>query len=94
MRYNSGFPSRPNRLFDAWGFVDGSGILVKSMNALRCVEESDVERIIENSLNLRHLCISGVIRLVLPSRLFELPFIEMDSGNNALSKVISTSAEW
>jgi serine/threonine protein kinase len=81
-------------LFDVWEFVDGSGIHVKSMTVSRCVEKCDIERIIENLLNLRHPCISNVIGVVLPSQLLGLEIIGMDSDNSSLSKVISTSPGW
>jgi serine/threonine protein kinase len=45
-------------------------------------------------MNLRHPCISGVIGVALPTELNVLKIIGIDYGDNALSRIVSTSPLW
>jgi hypothetical protein len=45
--------------YQEWG--DGRGIVVKSTNLLVCVENCHRQKMIENLMNLRHPCISGLV---------------------------------
>jgi hypothetical protein len=68
--------------------------IVKSMSVTVCDVIAQLERIIENLMNLRHPCISCTIGEVLRSPLQELHIIRQCSVGGSLSEVISTSPEW
>jgi hypothetical protein len=59
---------------------DGRLIEVKSINLRRCVDRGDIERIIENVMNLRHPCIIAVIGVLLRSRLQSLEIVGLHLG--------------
>jgi hypothetical protein len=73
---------------------NGLSIGMKSINLSRCVDNCDVERTIENLMNLRHPCIASAIGIVLPSLLREVKIVGMYCGGCSLSEVISRSPEW
>jgi serine/threonine protein kinase len=73
---------------------DGLRIIVKSINLSRSVENSQVERMIENLMNLRHPCIRGTIGVVIESPLRRSAFVGMYCGGSSLSAIISASPEW
>jgi hypothetical protein len=69
-------------------------IIVKSIKLSRCVKDDYVEKIINNSLNLRHPCIGSVIGVVLPTGLRVLKLVEVSESGYSLFEVVSSSPEW
>jgi serine/threonine protein kinase len=76
------------------GCDNGIAIIVKSIKISVKVEIAQVERRIENLMNLRHRCISGTIGVILQSPLQNLEIVRMYSVGGSLSEVISASPEW
>jgi hypothetical protein len=73
---------------------DGQCIILKSTCQSGRVENYCFKETIENFMNLRHPCISGVIGVALPTGLNILKIIEIDFGDNSLSTIVSTSPGW
>jgi hypothetical protein len=71
----------------------GFEIHVESMNVSVYDYIADLEKRIENVMNLRHPCISYTIGVVLPPRLIELQIVRQYSCGS-LSDVISASPAW
>jgi serine/threonine protein kinase len=69
------------------GCDDGFQIVVKSIGRFKSVESSQIEREMENLVNLRHPCIAGPMGFV-------LPFQAQAQPGDSLSKVLSVSSEW
>jgi hypothetical protein len=59
---------------------DGHWLIVKSTNLSVCPENCHVEKTIENLMNLRHPCSSGVVGVALPTELNVLNVIGNDFG--------------
>jgi serine/threonine protein kinase len=98
-RFDSGLSSLSDSLLKHWelkkeGCNDELRIIVKSMSLSKSVDKHHAERRIEDLMNLRHPCISGVIGLIFQPPFEGLQIIEIYSGDNSLSKVISTSPAW
>jgi hypothetical protein len=69
-------------------------IIVKAMELSRSVKDEHIEKIIDNSLNLRYPCIKSVIGVVLPFGLRVVKFAEVSLSGNSLFEIISSSPEW
>jgi hypothetical protein len=72
-------------------------IVVKSISLSEFVERSQLEKELENLINLRHPCIAAPIGFVFPAESEisrELKIIELHGDGNSLSEVISTNPEW
>jgi serine/threonine protein kinase len=73
---------------------DVDWIIVKSTKVSVSAEQCDHKKTIENLMNLRHPCISGVIGVALPTELNVVNIICQDLGDNSLSRIVSTSPLW
>jgi hypothetical protein len=82
----------PARLFQECS--DGHGIIATSLNLPVRADNCHIDRTIEHWMNLRHPCISGIIDVVLPSQLSVLRIVGIDSDDNSLSRIVSTSRSW
>jgi tRNA A-37 threonylcarbamoyl transferase component Bud32 len=69
-------------------------IVVKSINITLSENKVNVERIIQNMMNLRHSCIAGVIGVVHSSPLRVLKIIRNHIEGYSLSQVVFISPEW
>jgi serine/threonine protein kinase len=97
-------------LFNLFGFREGSQLSANERFLTRKYQGCDtafelivksisddtaqIERTIENLMNLRHPCISSTIGVVLRSPLHELQILRQYSSGDSLSEVISASPEW
>jgi serine/threonine protein kinase len=76
------------------GSENGFEIVVKSMKVSVNADIADIERRIENLMNLRHRCISGTIGVNFWPSLQELRIVRKYSVGVSLSEVNSGSPEW
>jgi hypothetical protein len=76
------------------GYEDGFRIMVKSINLFSGLNTADCEKAIETFMNLRHPCIAGTIRVVLPSQLQGLRIVRKYLEGPSLPEVNSISPGW
>jgi serine/threonine protein kinase len=89
LRVNDGILTRKYQ-----GCENGIEIVVKSIKLSAKVEGTQVERRIENLMNLRHRCISGTIGVIFHLPLQSLEIVRKYSVGGSLSEVISGSPDW
>jgi serine/threonine protein kinase len=101
----AGFDVNPSEIYQRMS--DGVLVVVESILMMDFGEnfesqdgneiETEVERSIENELNLRHLCITARLGFVIPTELREsreLKVVGLHSKSNSLSEVISCNPVW